>query len=102
MISDSDMLDGINAVLAKNFTNYRVSVNLQKEDYERPSVTILSGSKKMQRETPHIIHREEEYEIIIKIPTDSVGIAPLTDMQTVQHKTAAAFALPVAVADSLF
>lgn len=46
MISDSDMLDGINAVLAKNFTNYRVYVNLQKEDYERPSVTILSGSKK--------------------------------------------------------
>lgn len=101
MISDSDMLDGINAVLAKNFTNYRVYVNLQKEDYERPSVTILSGSKKMQRETPHIIAREEEYEIIIKIPTDSAGIAPLTDMQTVQHKAAAAFALPVAVADRM-
>ena len=88
MISDSDMLDGINAVLAKTFTEYRVYVNLQKEDYERPSVTILSGSKKMQRETPHIIAREEEYEIIIKIPTDSAGIAPLTDMQTVQHKAA--------------
>lgn len=101
MISDSDMLDGINAVLAKTFTDYRVYVNLQKEDYERPSVTILSGSKKMQRETPHIIHREEEYEIIIKIPTDSAGIAPLTDMQTVQHKAAAAFTLPVAVADRM-
>ena len=40
MISDSDMLDGINAVLAKTFTDYRVYVNLQKEDYERPSVWL--------------------------------------------------------------
>lgn len=46
MISDSDMLDGINAVLAKNFTNYRVYVNLQKEDYERPSVRFCPAAKK--------------------------------------------------------
>lgn len=99
MVTDEQMLSGINAALIKAFPNYTVYVNLQKEDYDRPSFAILSGKKDMERLTPFIVRRNEEFSIIIKEKLDSAGLPLLTALQSAQHKVLEVFASPIAISD---
>lgn len=93
------MLSGINAALVNAFPNHTVYVNLQKEDYDRPSLAILSGKKDMELLTQFLVQRNEGYSIIIKEKLDAAGLPLLTALQSAQHKVLEAFAKPIAIAD---
>lgn len=99
MITDEQMLSGINAALVNAFPNHTVYVNLQKEDYDRPSLAILSGKKDMKPLTQFLVQRNEEFSIIIKEKLDAAGLPLLTDLQSAQHKVLETFANLIAIAD---
>lgn len=99
MITDEQMLSGINAALVSAFPKYTVYVNPQKEDYDRPSLAILSGKKDMELLTQFLLRRNEEFSIIIKEKLDSAGLPLLTALQTAQHEALKAFAKPIAISD---
>lgn len=99
MLNDEQMLNGINAALISTFPEYTVYVNLQKEDYDRPSFAILSGEKKIERLTQFLVRRNEEFSIIIKEELDTAGIPLLTTLQTTQHKILETFAKSIAIED---
>lgn len=99
MLTDEQMLSSINAALIGAFPKYTVYVNLQKEDYDRPSLAILSSVKGMERLTQFLVRRNEEFLIIIKEKLDAAGIPLLTALQAAQHKVLEVFAKPIAIKD---
>lgn len=99
MITDEQMLSGINAALVDAFPNHTVYVNLQKEDYDRPSLAILSGEKNLSILTQFLSQRNEKFSIIIKEKLDAAGLPLLTALQSAQHKVLETFAKPIAIAD---
>lgn len=99
MITDEQMLSGINAALVNAFPNRTVYVNLQKEEYDRPSFAILSGEKNLTILTQFLSQRNEKFSIIIKEKLDSAGLPLLTALQSAQHKVLETFAKPIEIAD---
>lgn len=94
MLKDNQILDAINAQLCKRFPERMCYVNLQPQDFERPSFFIRSGEKKSVPATRTTRTRTETYYITNFEPVDEQGASELMRLSEVQAQVAALFYMP--------
>ncbi|MCH5279540.1 MAG: hypothetical protein J1E60_07090 [Christensenellaceae bacterium] len=99
MLKDTEILDGINAVLCKGFPNRTVYINVQKEDCDRPSFFIVSGRKSVRPATSATVERTVRYSILAQEDMDENGISSLEELQNTQAKIFALFLAPFRCGD---
>lgn len=99
MLKDTEILDGINAVLCRGFPDRTVYINVQKEDYDRPSFFILSEKKSARPATAATVERTVRYSILAREKADENGISSLEELQNTQAKIVELFLAPFRCGD---
>lgn len=94
MLTENNILDAINARLCERFHMRMVYVNVQPQDFVRPSFFIRSGAKQSKPATRTTNERTETYFVANYEPIDERGICELTELSKVQSQVAALFYLP--------
>ena len=101
MLTENNILDAINARLCERFPGRMVYVNVQTQDFKRPSFFIRPGEKKAIPATRTTSQRTEKYYITIYEAVDELGICELTEMSKVQAQVSALFYHPFPCKDEL-
>lgn len=94
MLVENQLLDAINAVLVQAFPGRTVYVNIQPQEFERPSFFISSGEKSSKPATRTTIVRTETYTVTLFEPVDERGISKLEELSRVQAQVGALFYAP--------
>lgn len=102
MLTENQILDAINAQLCRHFPNRMVYVNLQSNEFERPSFFIRSDRKNTFPATRFTVARTETYIITVFEPVDECGASKLTELSASQAQVAALFLHPFRCEDRWF
>ncbi|MBR5949130.1 MAG: hypothetical protein IKZ82_10890 [Clostridia bacterium] len=101
MLTENNILDAINARLCERFPERMVYVNVQPQEFKRPSFFIRSGDKNAEPATRTTMVRTETYYITVFEAVDERGICDLTQLSAVQAQVAALFFHPFPCVDVL-
>lgn len=100
MLKDSEILEGINAVICAGFPERPVYVNVQTEELKRPSFFITSGRKTARPAGFGLVRRTAAYTVTVLEKTDeATGLCSLEALQDTQAAAAALFFGPFPCGD---
>lgn len=99
MLAESQIIDGINAVLSAAHPNAPVHVNLVPADFSRRAFVILPAGKSFAPASCRLVFRTESYAVIEFLPTNEKGEASFEDLYAAQMRLAQLFMRPFAAGD---